>query len=301
MTDATETYRINAKNQLVINKDVTLDGTWSLTPDHDLCLNLDASKDNGFGDKVVLSGKLKDATPNSLTFEVSHHEDTDKIETNIVELQGIWKADDHNKLIFKASKESGCNDVLTLNNTWIIDDKNRIIYNYEKASLIFKKKETHQLVFKGTWDITKENRLYYELGDSTDLPTSSTATDSLPGRPSTSGFEFSVGASVLEKNQVKAKIMIGATEKEISLTGQWKVSKDLGLTFEVDYGDNEFKPITFGGELQLNDKDKLTLKLGKGVDVKLTQDILDGKADFFTALHSDKDDSTIQFGFGIKF
>lgn len=284
MATAFGTYSINAKNQLVVNRNVVLDGTWSLTKDHDLCLTFDGTQDTDFGDKVILEGTIKDVSANELSFEVTNRTDPDKIKTETVALSGVWKADENNKLIFKVKKESGRHDVLTFNNTWVIDEKNRIIYNYEKASLVFKKKEKSQLVFKGTWDITKENRLYYELSESSD-----------------SGFDFKVGTSILEKNQIKGKIMVGANENDFAITGLWKVSKELGLTFEVNYDDNQFKPIIFGGDIQLNDNDKLSIKFGNGVDVKLTQDILNGKADFFTAVHSGPDEDKAEWGFGIKF
>ncbi len=284
MATAFGTYSINAKNQLVVNKNVVLDGKWSLTKDHDLCLTFDGTQDTDFGDKVILEGTIKGVSANEISFEVTNRTDPDKVKTETVALSGVWEADENNKLIFKVKKESGRHDVLTFNNTWVIDEKNRIIYNYEKASLIFKKKEKTQLVFKGTWDITKENRLYYELSESSD-----------------SGFAFKVGTSVLEKNQIKGKIMVGTNQSDITITGQWKVSKDVGLTFEVNYGDNQIKPIIFGGDIALNDKDKLSIKLGNGVDLKLTQDILDGKADFFTAVHSGKDEDRAEWGFGIRF
>ncbi len=267
-----------------MNKNVTLDGTWSLTNDHDLCLTFDGTQDTDFGDKVILEGTIKDVSANELSFEITNRTDPDKVKIETVALSGVWEADENNKLIFKVKRESGRHDILTFNNTWVIDEKNRIIYNYEKASLIFKKQEKTQLVFKGTWDITKENRLYYELSQSTD-----------------SGFDFKLGTSILEKNQIKGKIMVGQSEQDISITGQWKVSKDVGLSFEVNYADGQFKPIIFGGDIALNDKDNLSLKFGNGLDIKLTQDILDGKADFFTAAHSGKDEDRAEWGLDWRF
>ena len=69
MSTAIKTCSINAKNQLVINKNVTVDGTWSLTTDHELCLTLDATQDTQFGDKIILSGRFNDVSPNILSFE----------------------------------------------------------------------------------------------------------------------------------------------------------------------------------------------------------------------------------------
>ena len=284
MSTAIKSCSINAKNQLVINKNITVDGTWSLTTEHELCLTLDATQDTQFGDKIVLSGRFNDVSPNILSFEVSHHENTSKIATDLLALQGVWEADENNKLIFKVKKESGRHDVLTFTNTWILDDKNRIIYEYETASLIFKKKETQQLTFKGTWDITKNNRLYYELSN-----------------VSGSGFDFKVGTSVLEKNQIKSKIMIGSQNKDLVISGKWEASDEIGLTFDVTYDKGEVKSIVLGGEFQMSDKDKLSIKLGNGFEARLTQELIKDVAEFSTAIQTTGSESRATWGVNLKF
>ncbi len=284
MSTAIKTCSINSKNQLVINKNVTVDGTWSFTTDHELCLTLDATQDTQFGDKIILSGRFNDVSPNILSFEVSHYENTSKIATDLLALQGVWEADENNKLIFKVKKESGRHDVLTFTNTWILDDKNRIIYEYETASLIFKKKETQQLTFKGTWDITKNNRLYYELSNG-----------------SASGFDFKIGTSVLEKNQIKTRIMVGTQNKDLIISGKWKASDEVGLTFEVTYDKGEVKGIVFGSEFQMSDKDKLSLKIGNGFEARLTQELIKDVAEFSTAIQTTGSESRATWGVNLKF
>ena len=284
MSTAIKSCSINAKNQLVINKNVTVDGTWSLTTDHELCLTLDATQDTQFGDKIILNGRFNDVSPNILSFEASHHENPSKITSDIIALQGVWEADENNKLIFKVKKESGRHDVLTFTNTWIMDDKNRIIYEYETASLIFKKKETQQLTFKGTWDITKNNRLYYELSNI-----------------SGSGFDFKVGTSVLEKNQIKSKIMIGSQNKDLIISGRWEASDEVGLTFDVTYDKGEVKSIVLGGEFQMSDKDKLSIKLGNGFEARLTQELIKDVAEFSTAIQTSGSESRATWGVNLKF
>ena len=56
LATAIESFSINAKNQLVVNKNVTLEDTWSLNEDHNLCLSFDGAQDTGYGDKVILDG-----------------------------------------------------------------------------------------------------------------------------------------------------------------------------------------------------------------------------------------------------
>ena len=243
---------------------------------------MEASQDTSFGDKIRLEGTIKDTSPNELYFAVLRHTDTHKIVVDTLALQGTWQADEKNKLIFKVKKEVGPQDILTFNNTWIIDNNNRLIYEYEKADLVFKKKETYRLSFKGYWNITKDNRLYYELDNIT-----------------FSGFEFKLGTSVLEKNQIKAKVKIGTKEKEIIINGEWKISLTFGLTLEVGYGDNEVKSLVLGGEINLTAKDTLHVKLGKSLDIKLTQEMLDSKTDFSITYHQGEGETKAEVGFGV--
>jgi len=279
-------YRIDTNNKLVVTQEVSIDGTWSITDNHDLCLTLDAIKNTNSGNKIVLGGTIKDVTKNSLLFEVTEKQDNDNLITSTIALTGTWQADQYNKLIFKVQKENGRHDILTFNNTWIIDDNHRIAYEYEKANLILKSKETKRLVFKGYWNITDDNRLYYELDHDSKV-----------------GFTFNIGIAGFEKNRIKYKIMIGknSEEKTVTIGGQWKISRDFGLTFEVDYGENEVKPISIGGQWDLSKQDSLSVKFNNGLEVKLDHEWLDGDGKTFIKYHQGLDGNKVDWGIGWKF
>lgn len=284
--NASAKYRIDANNRLVVNQEVSLDGTWSLSDNHELCLTLNTTKDTGSGNKVVLDGTIRDVAKNSLLFEVAEKQDNENLLTEIIALTGTWQADRNNKLIFKVQKENGRNDILTFNNTWIIDDNHRIVYEYEKADLIRKKKETKRLVFKGYWNITNDYRLYYELD-----------------QESKSGFMFNVGAAEFEKNRIKYKIMIGknSEEKNVTIGGEWKINRDFGLTFEVDYGENEIKPISIGGQWDLSKQDTLSVKMNSGLEVKIDHTWLDGDGKAFIKYHQGLEGNKVDWVIGWKF
>jgi hypothetical protein len=245
----TTNIRINAKNQVIVNEHTILDGTWSLTPEHELHYSLDASNSSTTGDKTILQATIKDIRHNALLFEATNQPDT---QTFL--LEGTWQADEENKLIFKIKKENGLYDTLTFNNTWIMDTRNRLVYEYETQG---NTTTTHQLFFKGYWDTADDKRLYYELD-----------------QKSGSRLAFRIGASQLEKNRIVYKIMVGGQERSVDIRGEWRVSPTLKLGFEVDYGDGLFKTIKFEGEVSLTDKDTLSFKLGDGNEIKLSHEFL---------------------------
>jgi hypothetical protein len=274
-------YQIDSDNNLIINKKTKLSGNWILTDDHDLCLKLNATKGSKSGDKIVISGLVKDVTKNSLEFEVTNQESANKIA-----LQGTWQADKYNQLIFKVKKENSEHDILAFNNTWIINKNNRLIYKYEKAALITKKKQTHQITFKGYWKTTDTNRLYYEID-----------------KKSGSYFDFKVGTAMFEKKRIKYKIMAGhnSTKHTLTITGNWRINPNFELSFEVDYGDNQIQPISFGGAIDLTDKDKVSFKLKNGLEIKLAHELFDKNSQAFIKYHQQPRDRKIEFGIGVKF
>ena len=93
----------------------------------------------------------------------------------------------------------------------------------------------------------------------------------------------------------------GSKERTVTIGGVWKVTKDMGLNFEVDYGQNEIKPISFGAELDLSDTDKLSYKLSNGAEIKLSRESVDGDSNAHIRYHLGQGEAKIDFGVGIKF
>jgi hypothetical protein len=279
-------YKIDANNNLVTNNKTTLSGNWSLTDNHNLCLTLDTSKNSKSGSKIILTGHIKDVTKNALLFEISNSQDLKGKHINIVSLKGTWQADTYNQLIFKIKKENSEHDILTFNSTWIINKHHRLIYSYEKADLITKKKRTYKLTFKGYWNMTKKSRMYYELDTE-----------------NSTGFDFKMGPALLEKNRIKYKLLVGTNHKArtIRLAGQWSLNPKLGLTFTIDYGNNEIRQITIGAKINLSKKDTLSVKLADGAELKLAHDLLDGAGQTFLKCQTGPQPQDYRVECGISF
>ena len=119
---------------------IKLKGQWSLTDDHELRLTLDGQGRQTFGDRITLQGEILDVNESSLLFAVTTTTKEATRSTYLLNLTGIWKADEFNRLSFHIKKESGRYDILTFNGVWEINKNHEIIYQYEKARLIRKKK-----------------------------------------------------------------------------------------------------------------------------------------------------------------
>jgi len=186
-----------------------LKGKWSLTERGDLRLTIDKWGRASFGDKITLKGDIISVSKNSLLFAITKATKENKISTYALKLEGTWQADRLNRLTFRATKEEGRHDILTLTGIWKIDKNYRIIYCYEKADLIRKTKKVHTLTFKGYWNITDNAKVSYVI-------------DKRIG----SAFKFKAGLAVLAAKHVKFELNIGLTKKQaLTFAGTWKIGK----------------------------------------------------------------------------
>ena len=256
---------------------VKLAGDWSLTDNHELRLTLDKEGRETFGDAITLQGRILDVDKNSLLFSITTKTKDGGQSTYILNLQGSWKADENNRLSFYIKKEDGRYDILTFGLAWEIGENHQIIYQYEKAALIRKKKEVHTLIFRGYWDIKDKVRISYLL-------------DATSG----SGFDFGSSVGILGENYIKYEVGITLerssepVRRKIVLSGEWRLKKDTGLLFEIEYEDRKICAIGFGADIALTDKNTVSFKLKDGIDNKdlgmtleLSQKILEGDGELF--------------------
>ena len=287
-------YRIKTpllKNERVPNQ-LILRGKWSLTDNHDLRLTLDKEGRETFGDKITLQGRILDVSANSLLFAVTTKTKENTRSTYALNLGGIWKADESNRLSFHVKREKDRRDILTFKGAWEINKNHRIIYNYEKADLIRKKRKTHTLTFKGYWDIKDSFRISYILSKDTD-----------------SVFNLRTSAAIFKENYIKYKLGIGLIDREkpvkraLTLFGKWKIKKNAGLIFEVEYENKKVYEIVFGAEARLTGKDTILFKLKNdvenrniGINVKLSRKILKGGGEAFVRALKSKRESAVYAG-----
>ena len=214
-------------------------GSWALNENHDLELRLNVTRNQLGKEIIVLKGEIISAEQGKFVFEIAGEG-----YVKIVKFSGIWQADDKNRIIFKVQKKI-LPDTLIFGLAWQVNQNQKIEYVYEKTNLKTKTKTIQSLIFEGFWNICPNHKITYSILGS-----------------STSKFEF---RAYLEnpnlyptKNIIKYRLGIGvkdSTNKDsrvISLYGQWKFSRNLGLIFSMDYGDGVIKEIEFGAEVSFN-------------------------------------------------
>ncbi|MCK5655210.1 MAG: hypothetical protein KAI03_02805 [Candidatus Aureabacteria bacterium] len=274
-------YHVKQPQDSNIPQQVKLSGKWSLNKNHDLVLTLDKKHKMYAGDKLTIKGEIKDAKANKLTFSVAAKSGSNQYRGYILKLSGNWQADKYNRLTFNVKRNKGATDVLTFKGGWSINKKNQIIYTYEKAHLKTKRKVTKTIILKGHWDITDKHRILYVLN-----------------KRINSQFDFKVSLGKPLKRGLQYKIGIGSapSREKITLFGEWKVNKKLGVLFEMPYEKGRLKRIVFGASCKLGKNGTIEFKLKNkrgqdlGMDIKLSRKILKDQGEiFFRAITSKKE------------
>lgn len=285
--DRTLTYHIKAPSRYDLDAphQIKLKGKWSLDKNHDLRFTLDKWRRQTFGDQLTLKGDIADASKNSLLFAVATRTKDNIQSVYVLKLKGAWQADEHNRLIFKINKESGSSDTLTFEGKWELNKNQGIVYQYQKTQLKRKLKEIHTLIFKGYWEIKEKARLSYIID-----------------RNNNSVFNFRAKLAIFKDRYIKYELGMGLSP--IILFGKWKIKKNKGLLFEIEYGDKKMTAITFGAEAKLTDRDTISFELKNdlnkdiGVQLKLSRRMLKGDGEAFLRLLKSKRESAVLVGAG---
>jgi hypothetical protein len=272
---------------------VKLRGTWSLTDDHQLRLTLDQWTRRTFGDQLTLQGEILDVKKNSLLFAVQTKTKDDLPSTYLIELAGVWQADEQNRITFRVDKENGSFDSLTFDGSWQIDDNYQITYSYSKEQLVRKVKEIHALTFRGYWDIQNKARLSFVLD-----------------ADSGSRFDFNTTLAIFKDNYIKYELGVGLSfdkqpvKQTITFFGKWQIRKNIGLVFKIEQEGREIQAIVFGAQAKLTDIGTVSFSLRNsldeniGVELELSHDIFNEDGQVFLRLLKEKQELAILAGIG---
>ena len=220
---------------------------------------------------------------------------TKRQKLRLLKLKGSWRANEYNELVFEAKARRGSAkkpDTYTFKGSWRIDNNQQIQYSCGEGPDV--------LTFKGHWNISSSQKLVYILEGS-----------------STSRFEFRVqleSPSLYPKEgQIRYRIGIGTRKNRLSggqlitLYGQWKIGRNLGLTFEMDYGKDGVREIDFGATVTFGPNKfvfALRNEFGEplGITLTLTHKFLEHHdAQAFIRLKSRQGEQAIEVGATIPF
>jgi len=219
--------------------------------------------------------------------------ETNQQSLRVLKLKGTWRANDYNQLCFEVTLRKGPPETYTFKGSWKLNDNQQIEYTSEDG------RDT--LTFQGYWDISSANRLVYLLEGS-----------------STSRFEFKVQLEspvfYPKKGEIRYRIGIGIRQSRLSapgqiiiLYGEWKFGRDLGLSFQMDYGQGQVRAIEFGAQVTFG-RDKVILalqdKFGQplGITLTMTHKFLEHlDAEAFVRFKSLQKEQAIEAGITIPF
>ncbi len=267
-------------------------GRWELTPDHELRYR---SKDRD--EEMKFRGSLIAAKPEALVVSFTEERSDQKMVTRLIELSGTWRTNSKNQLLFEVDKGSGRKDTLTFKAGWQMGEDHQLVYSYEETDLKTKQKIVRQLAFQGRWDLTEKSGLTYSLGADTE-----------------SAFKFR-GAfqtkSILAKKgeiRYQAGIEVNGRRKirEILFFGKWKVSRDLGLSFEIENKKSQKNTLNFGGTYSLGPSKQISVGLRTqkgdplGLELIFTRDF-SSDAQTFLRMQKTLEGSRFEAGVRAKF
>jgi hypothetical protein len=218
---------------------------------------------------------------------------TKRQKLRLLRLKGTWRANEYNELVFEAAVRKGPPEKYTFKGAWKINKNQQIEYSCGEGPDV--------LTFKGHWDITSANRLVYMLEGS-----------------STSRFEFKVQLEsptlYPKKGEIRYRIGIGIRQSRLTVPGQviilygeWKFGRNLGLTFQMDYGQGRVREIEFGAEVTFS-RNKVIFALknefGQPLGLALTMThkflkLIDAEA--FIRLKTRQKEQAIEAGITIPF
>ena len=279
---------------------VSFQGTWHINTNYDLEFVLNKTRDSRQIERLVIKGEIISTDRDALAFQIKSYDKNGMCHIQLLNLSGMWSSDEHNRIIFNVQKKT-TPDILTLKGIWQINKNQQITYVFEKTDLKRKTKISQVLTFKGYWQIDSRNRLAYILEQSCLSRFNFRCQLESPNLyPYESMIKYRIGVGVKKDGAYAPEV--------ISLYGQWKFSRRLGLIFQMDYGRNRLKSIEFGANIHFSKKDEIIFSLINekkeplGISVTFTHKFLRNfDAQAFLRLKKLKEQPGIEMGITVPF
>jgi hypothetical protein len=210
----------------------------------------------------------------------------------LLKLKGTWRANNDNQLCFEVTARQGPPQTYTFKGSWKFNNNQQIEYLSEDGR--------DQLTFKGYWNISSANRLVYILeGSSVSRFEFKVQLESPTLLPKKGQIRYRLGAAI-RSNRLKASPLI-------ILYGEWKFGRNLGVIFQMDYGQGKIKCLEFGAVVTFGRnkvifalKDEIDKPLG--ITLTMTHKFIKSiDAEAFIRLKSRQKEQAIEVGISVPF
>lgn len=287
---------INFLKKYNLTKKIHFTGSWGLNQNHDFELSCN-QKSGDYFDTLILRGKIISAEAHAVLFELITTDSKGAQHFKALKFTGDWRADEKNRLIFTLKKENKP-DLICFGATWELNKYQQISYSYQKTNLVTKKSQRQEVAFDGFWQIDASNKISYHFtGDSSALFDFYVRLESPTVYPQEGIIKYRLGAGYRQSRR----------EKIISLQGQWKFNRRLGLNFEMQYAAGAVHSIEFGIDVMPDKKDKVSVSLKSqdgaplGLTVIFSRKLLTADAEAFLKLQVLRGDAAVLGGVKIPF
>lgn len=279
--------KLTRLNQL-IDEGETLEGHWELDGNHEV-----RYRRKGGSEEVKLKASLLEVEPEALILAVTQKKEKHRVTTGLLKLTGTWQLDAKNRIVFEVERAFGKTDVLTFQGAWQVGKHHEIIYTYEKESLKTKTQESNTLVFKGVWNLSERRRLTFTLGVNSESVFRFRGAFQTPSLLAKEGeIRYQVWMEVSGKKRLQTLVLFGT----------WKMSRDLALSFEMEYEGGRKHTMTFGAEYRLGENMGVEARLRTrdglplGLELILTRRFLDSQGQAFLRLRKSLEESALEAG-----
>ena len=271
---------------------VKLDGRWSVTKDNRLRYVIEAGSKSRESCDITITGAILEAKGDSLVFAAGTRTGDGTRKTYILELSGNWHADESNRLAFSVRRERGQSDTIAFSGSWRTAGDNGLIYRYEGPGHGRHGRRLHTIAFRGRWSVAGPAFVSYSLEAGSN---SSFEFRASLGSCGPDFARFELGAGVARRLRPAMKALI--------LYGNWRISRDSGLTFDIECADGRIYSMEFGAEARLATGDRITFKLkdpalgkGLGAELTLSHEMLGGDGSAFILMLKSSGESAVLVG-----
>jgi len=275
---------------------VKLQGSWSLTADHHLKFSFDRSAGGLSGDALTIAGDIIDAKGDALLFSVTTKRDENIRTIYVLNISGIWQADEFNRLPFKVKRGGLKNDPLLFEAGWEVNKNNEIVYSYERSQTRKGARSLHTFMLKGRWMAGGKGMFAYELN-----------------AKSNSAISFKTSCGICGENYIKYEIGVMLSrharpvKRVITLFGAWRIKKGSALFFDVKCADGKIYSISFSAEAKLTAQDTVSFRLTGGPDAEdlglsfeLNHKLIKGDGNAFLRVLQSRGESSVLVGAGFN-
>lgn len=233
---------------------ITFIGNWKLNENY--CLELKLKDDQLFladSSILTLKGKIISLEADEFTFELKTIDKSGLLHLGLIKLSGQLNNDEFNQIFFSVEKLEGT-DILFLGAGWRLNKNQEITFNLKRTPFKNKSDFSSLITISGFWRISQANNLTYFLSTASGnsfIFRCHLQTPSL--YPKKGAIKYRLGAGISQGRRVKTKI--------ISLYGTWKLSRGLGISFEMEYANGRLHSLEFEAEITIDKANRVVFIL----------------------------------------